>query len=179
MTLLENTVLRRSRTMDVVTNAIFFNISWFVIVVTQSALIGPAQAVLHLLLHFWLIGRGVAELRLIAVVLVLGIGVDQLMFASGVLSAPGVSLAPVWLSCLWPVFATTLCHAFRGFHDRTVLAVLLGAFGGAGSYVAGARLSEVDIASPVIGTLVLALVWGVLFPLLLKLAAHWVPEHEA
>src|SRR6056297_1404573 len=179
MSVLEKTGLRRSRALDIVTNAVFFNISWFVIVVTQSSLIGPAQAALHLLLHFWLIGRGAPEMRLIAVVLVPGIGLDQLMFATGVLSSARASFAPLWLSCLWPVFASTLCHAFRSFHDRTVLAALLGAFGGAGSYVAGARLSDVVISSPVVGTLILAVVWAVLFPLLLKLAARWVPEHEA
>ncbi|MCB1844241.1 MAG: DUF2878 family protein, partial [Halioglobus sp.] len=49
------------------------------------------------------------------------------------------------------------------------------AVGGAGSYVAGARLSDVEFAAPLAGTLILAGLWGVLFPLLLKLAARWVP----
>lgn len=168
--------LRDSATLAVVANAIFFNISWFVIVITHSPIIGPAQALMHLLLHFWLIGRGTSEVRLIGVVVAIGLVIDQLLFASGVLVVAGAAAAaPIWLSCLWPVFATTLSHAFRSFQQRTALAVLFGAVGGAGSYVAGARLSDVEFAAPLAGTLILAAIWGVLFPLLLKLAARWVP----
>lgn len=170
--------LRQTATLDVVVNAVFFNVSWFVIVITQSALVGAAQAAAHLLVHFWLIGRVALEWRLILGVTLFGLGLDQLLFATGVFTVQGAAaLAPVWLSCLWPVFATTLMHAFRPLQGRHLLSAILGGVGGAGSYVAGARLTAVDFGDPVVGPLLLGVLWAALFPLLLAIAARLERSH--
>ena len=51
-------------------NGLLFNISWFVIVVSQSAWIAGWQVVIHLCVHFAFIARGLIELRLLALVAV-------------------------------------------------------------------------------------------------------------
>ncbi len=163
----------------IVLNGTLFNISWFVIVISHSTAVALAQVAAHLLFHFLLLGRGAAELRLVALVSLGGLLLDQLLFLCGVFNIDGRGgVAPLWLSCLWPVFATTLVHAFAGLRVRPYVAALVGGLGGAGSYVAGVRLSEVDFAMPLWSPLLIAALWALLFPLLLRMGARLVPERE-
>jgi hypothetical protein len=156
-----------------IANAVLFNVSWFSIIMTQSAIIAPVILLLHLLVHVRLMGKGSAELRLIAGVTVCGALIDQVLFRTGVFNVAGQpALPPLWLTCLWPVFATTLLHAFEGLQRTPVLAVLVGGIGGALSYVAGVHLSAVEFGSPLWGPVIIAVLWTVVFPALLKVSAH-------
>jgi hypothetical protein len=154
-------------------NAALFNISWLAIVVAQSSAIGLLILGLHLWAHRSLVGLARREWRLIGVVTVIGALFDQSLFFTGVLNLDGwPARAPLWMTCLWPVFATTLMHAFAGLQRKTLIAAVLGAGGGALSYMAGARLTDVEFASTLWGPMMIALSWAVLLPLLLKLAAR-------
>lgn len=156
-------------------NAILFNLAWFAIVVTQSSLLAPAIVAVYLVVHFRFMGMGRRELLLVVAVTVFGACVDQLLFQGGVFNLAGQpALAPLWLICLWPVFATTLMHAFAGLHNRLFLAVVVGASGGALSYIAGVRLTDIDFGSPLWGPVILAMLWAVIFPLLLTVAARLI-----
>ena len=155
-----------------IANATLFNLSWFAILLTQSSIVAIAIIIVHLFLHFTFIANVRREGLLIASVALIGALLDQLMFALGVFTLNGqAALAPLWLACLWPAFATTLRHAFAFLQDKPYAAALFGAVGGALSYVAGVRLTDVEFGSPLWGPVVVGLCWAVLFPLLLKLAA--------
>jgi hypothetical protein len=154
-------------------NALLFNLSWLAIVLTQSPVIAPLVVAMHLLLHGVVIGAGHGELRLIAGVTLGGAILDQALFRAGVFNLAGQpALAPLWLACLWPVFATTLMHSFAVLQNRIVLAAACGAVGGALSYIAGVRLSAIEFASTLWGPVLLALLWAAIFPLLLQVAAR-------
>ena len=134
------------------TNGLMFNISWFAIVTMHSPYWALAIATAHLLCHFSTIGRGMVEARFVLGVTLLGLLLDQVLFAAGVFWSPNsVAFAPLWISCLWPVLATTLMHAFSALQHRPILASIAGAIGGGGSYIAGTRLSDVDFSSPLWG----------------------------
>jgi hypothetical protein len=163
-----------------VINAVMFNLTWFAIVLTQSSVLAPMILIAHLLAHFYWVGRGRKELLLVGLVTVFGAAVDQLLFSAGVFNVGGqLALAPLWLTCLWPVFATTLLHAFKGLQHRMVLAALVGAAGGALSYSAGVRLTAVEFGAPLWGPFILAAVWAVVFPLLLQVATRLHGEPDA
>ncbi|MFT4614325.1 MAG: hypothetical protein ACI9NT_001470 [Bacteroidia bacterium] len=168
---MKNSPMINSPTALKVVNGLLFNVSWFTLVMAHNVVPAPVVAAVHLAVHFALMGRGKSELLLIILVGCAGALLDQALFAFGVFLVDGQhALPPLWLSCLWPVFATTLLHAFSGFHYRPVLALLLGAVGGTTSYVAGASLSDVSFADPFWGPVTLAVIWGVLFPLMMMLA---------
>lgn len=155
-----------------IANGIMFNISWFAIVITHSSVIAVAILVAHLLAHFRFVGNGRSEVLLVSLVAVFGAVVDQVLFRTGVFNMAGVAAtAPLWLTCLWPLFATTLMHAFAGFQQRVLFAAFLGGVGGGLSYVAGVRLTAVEFGSPLWGPVTIALVWALTLPLLLKFAA--------
>lgn len=143
-------------------------------------MIAPAVVVVHLCIHLALVGSNQRELQLIACVAVLGVLVDQLLFRSGVFTVLGqAAWPPLWMTCLWPVLATTLMHAFRSLQQRPLLSSVLGAVSGAASYTAGTRLTDVAFFSEFWGPLMLGALWAALFPLLLLLAARLERETDA
>jgi len=163
-----------------IVNIVLFNISWFAIVLSQSPLVAPIIVGIHLLLHWCVMGKGKDELRLIGGVTLCGVIVDQLLFKVGVFNLAGeLAMAPLWLSCLWPVFASTLMHSLVIFQDRIALAVVCGALGGALSYIAGVRMSTVDFASPLWGPVLVGMLWAVIFPLFVQIAARLQNRRDA
>ncbi len=151
-------------------NGLMFNITWLIIVTSESAVIAPCAALLHLLIHFAVMGKGAIELKVIFQVALIGVVVDQLMFYLQVFTVAGsAALPPVWMFCLWPVLATTVMHAFSSLQSRYFLAAVLGGVGGVASFIAGTRLTSVEFASAVFGPAIIAVVWAALFPLLLQL----------
>jgi hypothetical protein len=160
-------------------NGLMFNISWFIIVSFESALVAVCAAVLHLLIHFAVMGKGYIELKVVLQVALVGVVVDQLLFYFQVFTVAGrAALPPLWLFCLWPVLASTLMHAFSPLQGRYFLAAVAGGVGGVAAFVAGTRLTDVEFASAFWGPAVIAIVWAGLFPLLLQLPRWNVYEQR-
>ncbi|WP_205743054.1 DUF2878 domain-containing protein [Halioglobus maricola] len=152
-------------------NGTLFNVCWFAVVMLQHDLWSWVATSVYLAVHVAIFKPGRAELMLLALVAAGGFLLDQLMFAAGILVV-AAGTAPLWLSALWPAFASTLMHAFAGLREHLWLAALVGGFGGYGSYRLGASLSDVELGSAGVSTAVLLVSWGLLFPLLLVLAGR-------
>jgi hypothetical protein len=148
-----------------------FNLSWLAILYSQSNIIGLCIALAHVAVHLRIMGEGQREWVLLAGVFAFGLLVDQILFGTGVLNFAGKpGLAPLWLSCLWLVLATTLLHAFSFLQGRYILAMIFGAVGGTGSYIAGTKLTVVEFGSPLVAPATIALLWAMVFPMLLAIA---------
>ncbi|MFT4519953.1 MAG: hypothetical protein ACI9JM_002353 [Halioglobus sp.] len=161
-------------------NGLMFNVTWFVIVLTESSAVAPVAALLHLAIHFWVVGRRIVEVKFVAQVAVFGLLVDQLLFWTGVFNLAGnPSLPPFWMFCIWPVLATTFMHAFSKLQQHLVLASIFGAIGGAASFIAGTRMTEVAFGFEPMGPIVVAAIWAMIFPLLLAIAGRRTPVKEA
>lgn len=161
-------------------NGLMFNVSWLAIVGTHNNWLAPLIVALHLCLHFLIWHGGKREALLVAGVSLFGIAFDQLLFAGGLMQqSSGATTAPLWLSCLWPVFATTLPHLFSGLLGNLLLAMPIGAIGGAASYLAGTRLANVEFGAMPASLILLALLWALLLPVLLRVAACARPLHPA
>lgn len=136
-----------------------------------GALIGIALAMLHLGMST----QPRIELRLMMTVLPIGVAVDSVQTALGLLrfdaGQPVRWLAPVWIGVMWMLFAITLRYAFHALDGRVGLAALIGAVGGPAAFYAGHRLQAVQFhPAPGLSLFVLALVWCALFPFLMRIA---------
>ncbi|MDJ0879594.1 MAG: DUF2878 family protein [Halieaceae bacterium] len=160
-------------------NGLLFNLSWLAIVTSQSLLIAPLVVVVHLTIHQLWIGRGLRELQFIAGCSLFGLLLDNLLFAVGVFTLDGrAALAPLWLTCLWPVLATTFDHAFASLQRQLTLAGILGGIGGIMSYYAGTSMSAIGFADPAYGLAIIGALWAGLFPAMAAMAQFWFRQEE-
>ena len=136
-----------------------------------GSLVGLAIVGLHLALST----EVTTEAKILLAVAVIGYAVDSLQSAAGVLrfssGQPIEPLAPVWIGVMWLLFGATLRYCFAWLGDTPGLAALLGAIGGPAAFFAGQRLGAVAF-HPTAGLslAVLAVVWALLFPLLLAVS---------
>jgi len=167
-----------SRVGRILVNGALFNAAWLALVGLHNPWLAPGIVAVHLGLHAWLLGAAAREFQFLGLLALAGFALDSLLFISGVLSAPGVTLLPpLWLALLWPAFGTTLLHAFAGLRAIPFVAAAAGAVGGGTSYLAGVKLSPVEFGlEPMASLTVLALLWAILMPILLIGAHRYVRE---
>ena len=124
--------------------------------------------------HLFYVPVRSAEVRLALSCLVIGVAVDSLLQAFGVITFAGGAwspLSPPWLWMLWVLFALTL-KASLDFLLRLHWSLVagLGAVFGPVSYVVGARLGAASFDGSTGHMAILALTWAVALPVLVTLA---------
>ncbi len=149
-------------------NAVLFQVGWF------SCLFGATQPwlllipVALLLVHFYWTTSWREEGRLVASVMLFGAALDSFLLTLGVFEFPGQErIIPLWLALLWALFGTTLNHSLAWTAQPWWRASLLGACAGPLSYYAGSQIADAGLPLGLMQTsLLLALIWAVLLPLL-------------
>lgn len=171
MLLPHNTVTKRwSRLLEhPLYNGIWFQLTWFSCVFGREAWL-PLSLTL-LAMHFLLVQSPMQELRRLAPIIVLGIGVDSALSLFGVFDFDGSAIVPLWLCLLWIAFATTLNRALATFGRWIWLAALIGAIGVPFNYAVGAKFGAVVLPlTPWITTTLLVSIWALLLPIFYHLA---------
>ncbi len=165
-------------------NAVLFQIGWLACVLGGNY-IALAVTALILFVHLTWIGSWHKEKQLLAITFLLGCAIDSFLGNLNILqfsSQPNDTgrLLPIWLACLWLVFATTLRHSLDWSRTHRLLGALLGFFGGPLSYLAGSNLAGVSLAQPTWQTLsILAVIWAVNVPLLQAFSQAWLNKTTA
>ncbi|WP_101758979.1 DUF2878 domain-containing protein [Oceanicoccus sp. KOV_DT_Chl] len=149
-------------------NAALFQLGWFACVLGGDA-IAVAALLVVLAIHYQYFSRKPFEWLFIAGVGLTGLAVDTMMAWSGVMQFefPSIGLIPIWLLCLWIMFALTLNHSLQWLQSKLWLAALLGGVSGPMSYLAGSKLAPVSLLDPVAYSLLpISLCWALLLPLM-------------
>lgn len=114
-----------------------------------------------------------SEYLLILTAVVIGAATESLLSLLGIWAQPTDFALPVWLLVLWALLAGCSYHSFAWLAGRLVLGGALAAISAPLSYIAGAALNaNYDLVSGWQPLIKIALVWSVIFPLLLWLAAQ-------
>jgi len=123
------------------------------------------------------------ELRLVLSGAALGVAIDGALAAAGVVTytsgQPAAWLPPLWILCLWMLFATLFSRALAWLRGRYVLAAVLGALGGPPAYLAGERLGAIEVPNTALALLTLALAWALATPLLTRLSERLMEVERA
>jgi len=132
---------------------------------------GNAFALVYILIalviHYWLILKDPVEWKFIAIVALVGCLWDMLMVSMGVIRYDHAMVLgiPVWLVCLWLLFATTFMHSLYWMRRYLPLAVIFAALFGPASYWLGSQVAEAELSEPMmVSMLTMAIGWGLLFP---------------
>lgn len=172
--------------LHVILNALGFQAAWWILIISvDRGLEAPAIALCLVLaaLHLYVNPRPGLELRLAAASCGLGIVLDTLLQATGVITFRGWALgllSPLWLWTLWALFGLTLNASMAFLLSRHWgLSVLLGGIFGPLSYLAGGKLGAASFSPSAQNLAALAVAWMVAMPLLVILARHWQPPAGA
>lgn len=163
--------------MTMLANFVAFQIGWFACVLGGARdwpWVGTIIALAMVALHVLRAARPGPELALVLIAAGIGAVFDSALVAAGWVAYHSGTLvphtAPHWLVAIWMLFATTLNVSLRWLRRMPLAGAALGAIGGPLAYWAGARLGGMEFVAPVAATVVLAIGWAVLTPLLCGLA---------
>ena len=154
-----------------------FQAAWFACVAGAAEgriAIGIAAVVAVVILALACSSDRAADLRLVALCLVIGFAWDSALVRLEIVVYaspwPLAGWAPAWIVALWGLFGPALREPLRGLHGRPFLAALIGGPGGAMSYAAAERLGACAFPDPVAAVLVIGIGWAWILPLLLAAA---------
>ena len=158
-------------------NAALFQAAWFAAVLGAAYgrfWLGPLVLLPVLAVNLAMAEARSSELKLWAYAGLLGFLFDTALVSAGVFE-PRRQLfphpfSPPWMIGLWLNFAATLNQSLGWLHGRPLLAALFGAVGGPLAYYGGARLGATEALPGMEGVIILAIGWGVMTPLLFRLA---------
>lgn len=153
-------------------NLLGFQLSWWMLVLHGNHAIPLALSLL--VLHLVFVNEKLLECRLILIVAFSGFLIDSVLTQLSFWKFSSSSLtAPMWLGVLWLSFSATLRHSLRPLWDKQVWLPLLGAFGGASSYIGASKLGAVSLGySLLTSVLICAALWALIFPLAIMLCAR-------
>lgn len=147
-------------------NALVFQLGWFVCVLGNTTFV-MAYTFAALLFHALFLIKKTSEWFAIFLIVIIGCSWDAMLVYLGILRFPEAypPLLPLWLICLWVIFATTFNHCLAWFHQHLRLAAMAAAFFAPMSYWAGTELADASLAEPFVQSLaILAIGWAVIFP---------------
>lgn len=122
--------------------------------------------------HLYLCPDLTAEVKVLWWAALAGCALDSVLAALGVFDFATWPL-PLWLALLWLVLASSLRHSLAWASRPVWRGALLGAAGGPLAYLSGASLADVALPhGPLATALLLAPVWALTLPLLLRIAAR-------
>jgi hypothetical protein len=158
-------------------NAALFQLGWLICVLGGN-LAAIAFTLPYLLFHFRFISGNHREIVFVALIAGIGMLLDAANIASGIFSVPGTAF-PLWLACLWLLFATLVPHGLRWLSGRPLLAAGFGAIGGSMSYLAGIELGVASSDHIALALATWATQWAVIVPLALALSNSWLGDDAA
>ncbi len=151
-----------------VVNGLVFQLSWPICVLGGSAVAAWATTAC-LSFHLWMIQERRTEVIFLFCVGAIGFVFDLTLLQTGLLQST-TTMQPLWMFCLWLLFATTVGYAMQWFQRHMLTsAVFAGVFAPL-SYSAGAGLTDIDLRGPEWLTLVLiGCAWAIVLPTVLFL----------
>lgn len=160
----------------IVFNVLGFQAVWWACVLGAGAGLGwagPLAAAAFVAVHLHWTPTPARDLRLLAAAVVLGLVVDGLLGASGLLAYAAATgpLAPAWILALWAGFALTLTHSMAFFARRTLAAAAFGLLGGPLAYAGAAAVAGAVTfpAGSVPALAAVAVGWAIVLPSLYAL----------
>jgi hypothetical protein len=145
-------------------NLVLFQLGWFVAVLLPT-LYTLAYTLLFGWVHYRFVIKSKTVWLAIGVIAAIGIMIDSLLSGLGILPFElwlGI-FCPPWLLLLWLMFATLVNHSLAWLASHLWLQPILGAIGGGGSYLAGAKLLGFSLS--LAQSVSLVLLWACLLPL--------------
>lgn len=128
--------------------------------------------------HYFSESNVSGDMKLVAVMLLVGILVDTLWIQMGLLDyatpGPFPAIAPVWIAALWVALALSLNHCLLYLQRHRAITGLVLMFGSPFSYYLASKVGAVEWLAPAWQVIAATgLSWAILIPIFLTLAQRW------
>lgn len=136
---------------------------WLAVLVTMAFVIG----------HFIYTAYPQSDLKLVGYGLVIGLILDTLWSATGLISYQHQAvfpLAPIWIACLWIAFMLTFNHSLAWLKAYLPVAAAVSTVSSPLSYYAAHKIGALEIQEPLLAAIAIGVSWGALIPGFLILA---------
>jgi hypothetical protein len=162
----------------IIINFVVFQIAWFACVLGAAHGM-PWQAFLFVLIAVFsqLMLNNINlknEILLIALIAIIGAIFDQMIINHQLILYQSHgwnnAIVPIWIIGLWIAFASTINLSLRWLRDYPLVAILFGAIGGPLAYLGAEKLGAVTLSITPDSIIALAVGWGLLMPIILKIA---------
>lgn len=166
-------------TLRIIANGVLFQLGWFACLLGGDGY-GLLATLLLLLIHGQFVVSQQREWLGIACIVLIGLLVDNILarFMVFQFQSPLLWNIPVWLVCIWALFASTLLHSLHWLKNHVGLSMALGAVAAPASYFAGSKMASVIMLEPVYYSLLpIALSWAILMPLFYRIMGWFVDEN--
>lgn len=161
-------------------NVALSQLGWFAAVLGAAHHMAPAGTLCVVAVVCWHLSvsaRPGREAILVALACAIGFAVETMVALQGHVAYPSGQpdphFAPYWMVALWGLFAIALNVSLRWLRPRLWLAAVLGAIVGPLAFSSGVRLGGAAFVHTVPALLTLALVWGAVLPLLVRLSMRF------
>ena len=166
--------------MKVAINFILFQVGWFVTVIgvaNRSEWIAVSSVFIILFVHLYMARDRVTEIFLMIAAGAMGFIADSILISTGLFSTLGEiglqGTAPLWLVCLWMLFAITINYSLGWMKRRYVMAMVMGTIFAPLAYLAGSKFGVISFSadySLYFILLIIGMVWAVVTPSLLLIS---------
>ncbi|MGJ7544224.1 DUF2878 domain-containing protein [Variovorax sp. LT1R16] len=161
-------------------NVALSQLAWFAAVLGAAhhmPLAGTLCVVAVICWHLSVSAQPGREALLVALACAIGFSVETVVALQGHVAYPSGQpdphFAPYWMVALWGLFGIALNVSLRWLRPRLWLAALLGAIVGPVAFSSGVRLGGAAFVHTVPALFTLALVWGGVLPLLVRLSVRF------
>ena len=164
--------------MKILANVLLYEAVWTLCVFwpTWGVLVSVILIVAHLYFSFC----RKQDLAMMIALLAAGVVIDGILhvFSFMQFTVTGFPI-PIWLAVIWMGLAMLPHHSLSWMKGRPVLSCLFGAFGGPFAYWAGTRAGAAEFTYHIFPSLfLLAVIWAVLWPLVMWYGAYIFPVHD-
>jgi hypothetical protein len=156
----------------IILNLAIFQIGWIVAILGGN-LYAFLYTVFAIAIHQQFVVEHVSEWKLIGIIVLVGFSWAMVMTQAQILFFPDADIfgIPLWLICLWVLFATMFQHCLRWLQPRRFLSAFFAAVFGPLSYWFGTQISSAEMAEPLwFSIIILSVGWAVFFPCGMHLA---------
>lgn len=156
-------------------NFLLYQVGWFACVLGAASSrpwLGITIAICLIGIHLYLSTDRSNQVKIMAIAIAVGLVVDSTLLILGVYSFPSGTivawLPPLWMTVLWPQFATTFRYCLKWLSKRYVICGCFGFFGAPLAFLGGEQLGAVSFLPPRFAHLLtLGVLWSVAIPLLI------------
>lgn len=166
-----------SRTGRLAVGFVLFQAAWFAAVIGAArghAALGSVVLAIVVGALLTLSTNRPADLRLIAIALLIGAPFDGTLAYTGLVHyaspGPATDWAPLWILGMWALFAPMLREPLGWLHGRPLLSAVVGGIGGPLSYAAAERLGACVLPDRPLALVMLGVGWALVMPVLLSVA---------